>query len=165
MTDLLRAAALAIVIAGPSLAAASHAADTAGPAISVQDMSDVDVSVGSGDLTNPALGLPSIPGLRLFTQPVSVGTKADTALTTGERAVLRREFSFIDEADEAALLDVVAAIRNDPDHPAQGGDTGAAVNEWTAQLDDEDDGPVLAPPSQGAPENAPSGGTGQHPLP
>ena len=104
----------------------------------------MDVAVGVG---TPGGNIGTTPGFRLFTEPPTAGAKAQNGLTGGDKAALTREFSFLDEADESAFLDVVAAIRNDPDQP-RNDDAGAAVNAWTDLLGDEKADPDLAPPAQ-----------------
>jgi hypothetical protein len=119
----------------------SWAADPVDPAVSVQDMSHVDIGVGSRN--DPAV--PGAFGIKLFPQPLP-GTAARTEIGAADRAALRREFTFLGEVDDASLPDVVAAVRNDPDQPAGPDEgAGAAVNEWTATLDSSGE-PVLAPP-------------------
>lgn len=125
-----------------------HAADVSGAtsietgttSVEMQGLTDVDVAIGRGDVPNT----PSF-GLRLFTQPVT-GTVGREGLGNSERIAVRRELSFLDEADDGELIDVVAAVRNDPGYDAEGDNAGEAVNSWTGMLDSEEATNALAPP-------------------
>lgn len=118
-----------------------HAADVSGAAsIEMQGLSDVDVAIGRGDLPETTSF-----GLKLFTQPLP-GAAGRDDFGNSERIAVRREFSFLNDADDGALIDVVAAVRSDPDQAAEGDDAGEAVDSWTDLLDDEEATRALAPP-------------------
>lgn len=123
-----------------------HAADVsttsidAGKAsVEMQGLSDVDVAIGRGDTPNTTSF-----GLKLFTQPLP-GAAAREDFGDRERVAVRTEFSFLGDADDGALIDVVAAVRNDRDG-YEAGEAGEAVNSWTGMLDDEEAPHALAPP-------------------
>lgn len=115
------------------------AAEAGDQGVNAEGMSDVDIAIGRTD----AATTPSAFGLKLFTQPLP-GTAASREIGDRDRIALRREFSFLGDADDASLSDVVAAVRNDPDQPAEPEAAGAAVDDWTGTLDDGE--LTLAPP-------------------
>jgi hypothetical protein len=159
MTKLWQTALLACAAAVTHMQPGYAADVSASPDVKVrgemQGLSDVDVAIGRGDT-------PQITsfGLKLFPQPLP-GTAVGSDLGKSDRAAVRREFSFLNEADDGALVDVVAAVRNnyDYDNASEANETGAAVNNWTGMLDkDEEEEPAhaLAPPQvKQAPRKAP----------
>ncbi len=137
-------ALLAAGIHGPAAAQADVKATTVETGVpSMRGASNTSIAVGRGTL-DPASRISITP--RVFIQPLPPERTRQDSLTTEDRRALKREFTFVDETNEAALLDVVAAIRSGDRDEADGeAGNGAAVNEWTTALDSEEE-PALAPP-------------------
>lgn len=134
-------ASLVILAAAGIQMQSAHAADiSTPPSVEMQGLSDVDVAIGRGD-TPQATSF----GLKLFTQPLPGSAERDD-FGSGERASVRREASFLDEVDDGTLIDVVAAVRSDPDQPTERDDAGEAVDTWTDMLDEGGSPSALTPP-------------------
>lgn len=137
----IRHAALMILAAAGLQIQSAHAADVSpDTSVEMQGLSDVDVAIGRGDIPQSTSF-----GLKLFTQPLP-GTSGRDDFGIRERALVRREASFLDEVDDGTLVEVVAAVRNDPDDAFEQDNAGAAVDTWTDMLDTEVIPDSLAPP-------------------